>query len=206
MPVLLKSGLSASREEAVEEIKDFRSMKKHWYRSKVMPEYGLRIFYDRLKPRSNHKLPEYPWTTRNPIYVIYKPLLTATRSWSFLLFIFLTSERKEEILQSPLGTPLSLVLISIAFYIYFFYDFWWQLHVWIDPPVRFRVQIGWGISPKYRLLSCRMSINWISLIACVLESWTRTIMLGRIGAHEIMVYLLSNSYCARIPRERRELI
>ncbi|KAF3559189.1 hypothetical protein F2Q69_00015200 [Brassica cretica] len=47
MPVLLKSGQSASREEAVEEIKDCRSMKQHWCRSKVMPEYGLSIFYDR---------------------------------------------------------------------------------------------------------------------------------------------------------------
>ncbi|KAF3574931.1 hypothetical protein F2Q69_00058830 [Brassica cretica] len=30
MPVLLKSGQSASREEAIEEMKDCRSMKKHW--------------------------------------------------------------------------------------------------------------------------------------------------------------------------------
>ena len=63
MPVLLKSGQSASREEAVEEMKDCRSISQHWCRSTVMPEYGLSIFYDRLKPRSNHKLPEYPWTT-----------------------------------------------------------------------------------------------------------------------------------------------
>ena len=80
MPVLLKSGQSASQEEAVEEMKDCRSITQHWCRSTVMPEYGLSIFYDRLKPRSNHKLPEYPWTTRNPIYVISKPLLTATLS------------------------------------------------------------------------------------------------------------------------------
>ncbi|KAF2585204.1 hypothetical protein F2Q70_00035845 [Brassica cretica] len=58
MPVLLKSGQSAAREEVVEEMKDTRSMKQHWCRSKVMSEYGLSIFYDRLKPRSNHKLPE----------------------------------------------------------------------------------------------------------------------------------------------------
>ncbi|KAF2568962.1 hypothetical protein F2Q68_00026514 [Brassica cretica] len=63
MHVLLKSGQSASREEAVEEMKDCRSMKHHWCRSTVMPEYGLSIFYDRLKPISNHKLPEHPWTT-----------------------------------------------------------------------------------------------------------------------------------------------
>ncbi|KAF2596403.1 hypothetical protein F2Q68_00010560 [Brassica cretica] len=63
MPVLLKRGQSASREEAVEEMKDYQSMKQHWCRSTVMPEYGLRIFYDRLKPRSNHKLQEHPLTT-----------------------------------------------------------------------------------------------------------------------------------------------
>uniref|UniRef100_A0A0D3CSV0 Uncharacterized protein n=1 Tax=Brassica oleracea var. oleracea TaxID=109376 RepID=A0A0D3CSV0_BRAOL len=33
MPVLLKSDQSASREEAVEEMKDYRSMKQHWCRS-----------------------------------------------------------------------------------------------------------------------------------------------------------------------------
>ncbi|KAF2596446.1 hypothetical protein F2Q68_00009098 [Brassica cretica] len=63
MPILLKSGQSASREEAVEEMKDCRSTLQHWCRSKVMPKYGLGIFYDRLKPRNNHKLPECPWTT-----------------------------------------------------------------------------------------------------------------------------------------------
>ncbi|KAF3502221.1 hypothetical protein F2Q69_00043504 [Brassica cretica] len=47
MPVLLKTRLSASREEAVEEMKDCRSMLQHWCRSTVMPEYGLSKFYDR---------------------------------------------------------------------------------------------------------------------------------------------------------------
>ncbi|KAF3574799.1 hypothetical protein F2Q69_00059727 [Brassica cretica] len=63
MPILLKSGQSASREEAVEEMKDCRSTVHPCHRSTVMPERGLSIFYDRLKPRSNHKLSEYPWTT-----------------------------------------------------------------------------------------------------------------------------------------------
>ena len=63
MPVLLKSGQSASREEAVAEMKDCRSTVHSFRQSTVMPEYGLSIFYDRLKPRSNYKLPEYPWTT-----------------------------------------------------------------------------------------------------------------------------------------------
>ncbi|KAF2543647.1 hypothetical protein F2Q68_00031067 [Brassica cretica] len=38
MPVLLKSGQSAAREEVVEEMKDTRSMKQHWCRSKVRRE------------------------------------------------------------------------------------------------------------------------------------------------------------------------
>ncbi|KAF3554195.1 hypothetical protein F2Q69_00015212 [Brassica cretica] len=37
MPILLKSGQSASREEVVEEMKDCRSMKQHWCRSTVIP-------------------------------------------------------------------------------------------------------------------------------------------------------------------------
>ena len=63
MPVLLKSGQSASQEEAVEEMKDCRSTVHLCRRSTAIPEYGLSIFYDRLKPRSNHKLLEYPCTT-----------------------------------------------------------------------------------------------------------------------------------------------
>ena len=63
MPVLLKSGQLALREKAVEEMKDRRWMIQPWCRSKVMPECGPSIFYDRLKPRSNHKLLEYPWMT-----------------------------------------------------------------------------------------------------------------------------------------------
>ena len=80
MHVLLKSGQSASQEEAVEEMKDCRSITQHWCRSTVMPERGPSIFQDRLKPISHTKLPKHPWTTRNPIYVISKLLLTATLS------------------------------------------------------------------------------------------------------------------------------
>ena len=49
MSIVLKSGKSASREEAVEEMKDCRSTLQHWCRSKVMPEYGLSIFYDQAR-------------------------------------------------------------------------------------------------------------------------------------------------------------
>ncbi|KAF3585521.1 hypothetical protein F2Q69_00027801 [Brassica cretica] len=51
MPVLLKSGQPALREKAVEEMKDRRWMIQPRCRSKVMPECGPSIFYDRLKPR-----------------------------------------------------------------------------------------------------------------------------------------------------------
>ncbi|KAF3560533.1 hypothetical protein DY000_02015754 [Brassica cretica] len=40
MPILLKSSQSASREEAVEEMKDYRSTVHHCRRSTVMPDYG----------------------------------------------------------------------------------------------------------------------------------------------------------------------
>ncbi|KAF2604195.1 hypothetical protein F2Q70_00026001 [Brassica cretica] len=55
MIVLLKSGQSASQEEAVEEMKDCRSITQNWCRSTVMPERGPSIFQDRLKPRSHTK-------------------------------------------------------------------------------------------------------------------------------------------------------
>ncbi|KAF3539496.1 hypothetical protein F2Q69_00022812 [Brassica cretica] len=63
MPVLLKSGQSASQEEAVEKMHDCRSMKQHCHRSKVMPERGQSIFQDRLKPRSHTKY--MPISTRS---------------------------------------------------------------------------------------------------------------------------------------------
>ncbi|KAF3531557.1 hypothetical protein DY000_02039758 [Brassica cretica] len=58
-PVLLKSGQSSLRGEAVEEMKDCRSMLQHWCRSKVMPEYGDHLsgqtrFYKRVKRIHDH--------------------------------------------------------------------------------------------------------------------------------------------------------
>ncbi|KAF3597087.1 hypothetical protein DY000_02021027 [Brassica cretica] len=55
IPVLLKSGQSASQEEDVEEINDCRSIIQHWCRSTVMPERGSSILQGRLKPRSHTK-------------------------------------------------------------------------------------------------------------------------------------------------------
>ncbi|KAF2593272.1 hypothetical protein F2Q70_00042377 [Brassica cretica] len=63
MPILLKCGQSASREKAVKEMKERLSTVHPWCRSTVIPEHRPSIFLDQLKPRRNHKLPEYPWTT-----------------------------------------------------------------------------------------------------------------------------------------------
>ncbi|KAF2587885.1 hypothetical protein F2Q70_00038884 [Brassica cretica] len=60
MSLLLKSGLSASREEAVKEMKDCPSTVHPCHRSMVIPDYRPSIYYYRLKPRNNHKLPECP--------------------------------------------------------------------------------------------------------------------------------------------------
>ena len=80
MHVLLKIGQSVSQERAVEKVKERRLTVHPRCQSTVMPERGPSIFQDRLKPRDNQKLPEYPWMTENPIYVFSKPLLTATLS------------------------------------------------------------------------------------------------------------------------------
>ncbi|KAF3566713.1 hypothetical protein DY000_02014559 [Brassica cretica] len=60
MPVLQKSSQSASQEEAVEEMKDCRSITHHWCRSKVMPERGPSIFQDRFTPsyQNTHGRPD----------------------------------------------------------------------------------------------------------------------------------------------------
>ena len=97
MSVLLKSGQSTSQKEAVEKMKDCRSIRQHWCRSTVMPEYGLSVIYDRLKPRSHTKLPKYPWTTRNPIYVF---LSHCWRLHAFYYHILLFSLRFGEKINS----------------------------------------------------------------------------------------------------------
>ena len=107
MPVLLKSGQSASREEAVEEMKDCRSMLQHWCRSTVMPEYGLSIFYDRWSPEAT---PNYQNTLGRPetLFMLFISHCWRLRYLSFILFIVLSYERREELLESHLGTPLVL--------------------------------------------------------------------------------------------------
>ena len=59
LPVFLESGTCASREEAVEEMKESRSMVRPWCRSTVITEHGTSLFHDRINPRSHHKLPRY---------------------------------------------------------------------------------------------------------------------------------------------------
>ena len=56
MLVLMKSGLSDSREEGVEDIKKCRSTLVPWCRSTLMPVDGPSIFQDLLRPRSHYKL------------------------------------------------------------------------------------------------------------------------------------------------------
>ncbi|KAF3585016.1 hypothetical protein F2Q69_00029195 [Brassica cretica] len=117
MPVLLKNSQSVLREEVAEKRKPRRSMQHSARRSMEIPDRGPCIFYDCVKPRS-HKLTKCPWTTRNPIYVISKLLLTATLSIRFHFHCF--SERREgrNSYQSPPGTPLVFLSILFQFYIY----------------------------------------------------------------------------------------
>ena len=126
MPVLLKSGQSASREDAAEKRKPRRSMQHSARRSMEMPDRGPCIFYDCVKPRS-HKLPKCPWTTRNPIYVISKPLLTATTSLCFLYaFISIVSLRGEKG-----GTPIRVLLELLWFYWSVSFQFI-SIHLWFS--------------------------------------------------------------------------
>ena len=57
MSVLLKSALSNSREEAVENVMECRSTLIPWCLSKLMPEDDLSLFQDRHGPKSHHILP-----------------------------------------------------------------------------------------------------------------------------------------------------
>ena len=114
MPVLLKSGQSASREEAVEEMKDCRSMKQHWCRLTVIPEYGLSIFYDRLKPRSNHN---YQNTLGRP-KTLFMCFLSHCWRLSFLLFFFYIRRERRNSLRVLLELFWFLLSILLQFYIY----------------------------------------------------------------------------------------
>ena len=115
MPVLLKSGQSASREEAAEKRKPRRSMQHSARRSMEIPDRGPCIFYDCVKPRSDHKLLECLWTTRNPTYVISKPLLTATLSLHFSLLHY-SCQKVGEKINSPSEIDWNSIDFIIAFY------------------------------------------------------------------------------------------
>ena len=117
MPVLLKGGQSASREEAVEEMKDCRSILHHWCWSKVIPENRKSLFRDQFRPRSHHILPIYPWTTWNPILLFSKPLLTA------MLHTIL--ERESLGLETEICTPWEREDLELPLFLYFilYYSF-----------------------------------------------------------------------------------
>ena len=61
MHVLLKSVMSDSREEAVEDTKECRSTLMPECQTTLMGEDGLSIFHDRHGPRSYHKLQNFPF-------------------------------------------------------------------------------------------------------------------------------------------------
>ena len=101
--------------------------------------------------QKQHKVTKYPWTTRNPIYVFL------SHCWRLHAFFYSCSR-----LQEKGGTPSDSSYNSFGFYIYsiaifylFIYDFCDKLHAWIDPSVRFRVQIGYeGLASNIELLDC----------------------------------------------------
>ena len=123
MPDLLKNGMSASREKTVEEMKDCRSTTDLWCPSTVIPEDGLSLFHDRLKPRSHHILPECPWKTQNPIYVFSKPLLMA-RLYSIHCSYFRIGEKR--------GTPSESSWNSIGFCFYILYLFIYSSMIYVN--------------------------------------------------------------------------
>ena len=114
-----------------------------------------------------------------PIFLVV-PLLTATRSLSFLWLLFLLRREGRNSIRVLLELHWFWFYIIYAFHL-FIYDFCDKLHVWIDPPVRFRVQIGYEeLAQNIELLSCDIH-HRIILTACFLESWTRTLILELLG-------------------------
>ena len=109
-----------------------------------------------------------------------KPLLTATRSLRFLWFLFLVRREGRNSIRVLLELHWFWFYIIYAFHL-FIYDLCDKLHAWIDPPVTFRVHIGYeGLTQNIELLSCDIH-HRIVLTACVLESWTRTLILESLG-------------------------
>ncbi|KAF3488432.1 hypothetical protein F2Q69_00052510 [Brassica cretica] len=122
IPVLLKSGQSVSQEEAFEEIKDCRSITQHWCRSTVMPEQLHRrvrcLAMDgdlptvRLSPSFSKRYSfELSFQCRrfevnqHPVAEVKPIFLKSGQSASREEVVEKRNERKEEVLQSPPGTP-----------------------------------------------------------------------------------------------------
>ncbi|KAF2561541.1 hypothetical protein F2Q70_00015462 [Brassica cretica] len=114
MPVLLKGGQCASREEAVEEMKDCRSTVHLCHRSTVMPEYGLSIFYDRLVGENIGTPSESFWNFFGVILELHWYIHMSTRSskgiWLLLVEpldlerVIHKSKRAVDTLQAAIGS------------------------------------------------------------------------------------------------------
>ena len=101
---LTESGQSASQEEAVDR-RCAIGVDLRWRQNK-----GRAYFMNDWSPETTTK---YQNTLRRR-KTLFMYFLSHCWRLRFLLFIVLIYERREELLQSPPGTPLVLVLISIA--------------------------------------------------------------------------------------------
>ncbi|KAF3531186.1 hypothetical protein DY000_02040263 [Brassica cretica] len=84
MPVLLKSGQSASREEAAEEMRDCRSMVHPCHRSTVMPERGPSIISRTTEVQKPHKVTKIPIDDQKPYLCTYILVPGTTMKRKFL--------------------------------------------------------------------------------------------------------------------------
>ena len=147
-------------------MKDHRSMKQHWCRSTVMPEYGLSLFYDRWSPKATTNYQNTLGWPKILFMCFLKPLLTAKLSIILFYCFLLGFERRSILLQRLIGTtlptrayvyktsapsaiaiytwpsfscitPLVLSLISYLLY-YSDYKICYCLYAWVIHLVRFR--------------------------------------------------------------------
>ena len=163
MTVLLKSGLSASRDEAAEEMKECRSTTQPCCLLTVILQDGLSLFHGLFMPRSYHKLLEYPWTTQNLIYVFSKLFLTATFSFIHCSMLGEKKWTHSESSWYPFCFLFGFIyFISIQFMI--FYD---NYHVWVDPHARSRFSMVLMFFWNIDTLGClNRFFNMIVLTAC----------------------------------------
>lgn len=87
MFILLKSGITASRDDDVEDVKECRLTPRPWCPSTLMLDDGLSLFQDQLRSRNHHKLPEFPQMTQDHIYVCFYVIVQDTL-YSIVFFRF----------------------------------------------------------------------------------------------------------------------